>query len=114
MLNDSLPSVSDLLNNATSSLWLRRALQEALSNGMEPSEAARDAQLLAAMLEHRARIAQTLTTHCLPLRVPTVDIQLPLSDSEGVVLDFPAGISRFLSPSQWIAPPIQRISKESI
>ena len=51
MTNEALPSIPELLNNPVSSTWLRSALQGVLFGGREPSAAARDARLLADVLE---------------------------------------------------------------
>ena len=82
MTNEALPSIPELLNNPACSTWLRSALQGVLFGGREPSAAARDARLLADVLEERAAAigkANGLAYYD-GRRVPMIDLQLPLVD----------------------------------
>ena len=86
MTNEALPSIPELLNNPASSTWLRSALQGVLFGGREPSQASRDARLLADVLEQRAAaIGKTGgLTYYDGRRAPLVDLELPLVDTDQI------------------------------
>jgi len=86
MTNEALPSIPELLNNPTSSTWLRSALQGVLFGGREPSAAARDARLLADVLEQRAAAIGNANglAYYDGRRAPLLDLQLPLVDTDQI------------------------------
>jgi hypothetical protein len=84
MTNEALPSIPELLNKPTCSTWLRSALQGVLFGGREPFTAARDARLLADLLEVRAAAmgkANGLAYYD-GRRPPLVDLFLPLVEAD--------------------------------
>jgi hypothetical protein len=83
--NDALPSIPELLNNPACSTWLRSALQGVLFGGRDPCDAAGDAQLLADVLDARAKAigdAANLRTYYDGRRMPLVDLLLPIVDAD--------------------------------
>jgi hypothetical protein len=85
MNNDALPSIPELLNNPASSTWLRSALQGVLFGGRDPCDSASDAQLLADVLDARARAIGDASDGCTYYdgrRTPMVDLLLPITDAE--------------------------------
>jgi hypothetical protein len=91
MTNDALPSIPELLNNPACSTWLRTALQGVLFGGRDPCDAARDAQLLADVLDARANAigeAASRRTYYDGRRTPLVDLLLPIvavDQAEGLI-----------------------------
>ena len=82
MANETLPSIPELLNNPASSPWLRTVLQRVIAGQQEPCEAARDARLLAAVLQARAtaHVQDELQVLQHSQRPPMLDLLLPLAD----------------------------------
>ena len=78
------PSIQDLLNNPICSSWLRAALQTVMFGGREPSEAARDARLLAEVLEARAVAfsANNALDYYDGQAKQMVDLELPLVEGD--------------------------------
>ena len=84
MNQDLLPSVPEILNNPACSTWLRSTLQAALFGSRDPTQAARDARLLADVLQARAEAGRSSPgfVYFDGRRQPEVDVPLPLTDSD--------------------------------
>ena len=83
-MDDTTPILSEVLLNPGSSRWLRITLQGVLAGDRDPFDSARDARLLAALLQERARTA-SLTQPQRPAGRAgphMVDLLLPLTDTD--------------------------------
>lgn len=83
-MDDTTPILSEVLLNPGSSRWLRVALQGVLAGDRDPFDSARDARLLATLLEERARTAALKQPQVQVGRIGTqmVDLLLPLTDND--------------------------------
>ena len=93
-----VPNLYDVLHSAASSPWVRRVLQDALTDDRDPAHTARDARLVAAVLDARAEAWRNsvVSGAAAEREVVLVDVFLPIDADQPeaergnvIAIDFP-------------------------